>query len=55
MNWNPYKNLNIRPELRYDWSFYRNGFKPFGGYDPVTGNGRYSDQLTGGLAVTYSF
>lgn len=47
-NWNLLPNVNIRPELRYDWSFYKGGFKPFGGGDE-------SEQLTGGLSVTVSF
>ncbi len=48
VNWNVLPNVNIRPELRYDWSFYKGGFKPFG-------NGTESDQLMGGCAVTWSF
>ncbi len=48
VNWNVLPNVNIRPELRYDWSFYKDGFKPFGGGDE-------SEQLMGGCAVTWSF
>lgn len=48
VNWNVLPNVNIRPELRYDWSFYKGGFKPFG-------NGTESEQLMGGCAVTWSF
>ncbi len=48
VNWNVLPSVNIRPELRYDWSFYKNGFKPFD-------NGMESEQLMGGCAVTWSF
>ncbi len=56
-NWNIFKNVTIRPEVRYDWSFYKNGFKPFGGQDPLADKlqGRYADQLSGGMAVVASF
>ncbi|MDR3198546.1 MAG: porin [Planctomycetaceae bacterium] len=47
-NWNITKNINLRPEIRYDWTFYRNGFKPFGG-------GKNKDQLSGGIAAIVIF
>ena len=48
LNWNPIPNFNVRPELRYDWTHYANGFKPFN-------NGRASDQLSGGCAMMVNF
>lgn len=48
VNWWPSPRFNIRPELRYDWTDYKNGFGPFGG-------GTEKNQLTGGFAVTLKF
>jgi hypothetical protein len=47
-NWNMTDHITIRPELRYDWTFYHNGFKPFGG-------GIDKDQLSGGVALIVIF
>ncbi len=56
-NWNIFKNVTLRPEIRYDWSFYKSGFKPFGGQDPngPAGQGQYANQLSGGVSVVASF
>jgi hypothetical protein len=48
LNWNPMPCFTVRPELRYDWTHYANGFKPFN-------NGQASDQLSGGCSVLVSF
>lgn len=47
-NWYPLPWLNIRPELRYDWTDYNSGFKPFD-------FGRASNQLTGGIGLMVMF
>jgi len=48
LNWNPKPFVNVRPELRYDWTHYPDGFKPFN-------NRQSSDQLSGGCSVLVSF
>ena len=45
-NWNPYENVSIRPEVRYDWC---NGGTPFGKDET------HKDQVTGGFGVVVSF
>jgi hypothetical protein len=56
LNWNPYKNVSIRPEVRYDWA--NGGATPFG---PASTFGDYpdagtrSDQVSGGVGVVVSF
>ena len=45
LNWNPCKNVSIRPEVRYDWC---NGATPFA-------DGKRSDQISGGCGVVVSF
>jgi len=47
-NWNVSPKITIRPELRYDWANYDNGWQPFGG-------GTKSEQLTGGGSVVMKF
>ncbi len=47
-NWTPTPNFILRPELRYDWCNYYDGFKPFG-------NMKHSDQLSGGCAAIFKF
>ncbi len=47
-NWNPRPWLNIRPELRYDWTDYTNGFGPFD-------NATRQNQLSGGVAMLVRF
>ena len=50
VNWRPTgkPNLMIRPELRYDWADYDNGFKPFA-------NATKSTQLSGGCSAVVMF
>ena len=50
INWRPTgkPNLLIRPELRYDWTDYDNGFKPFA-------NATKSTQLSGGCSAVVMF
>jgi len=57
LNWNPSKNVSIRPEVRYDWC---KGATPFGrsnqfggGYPDIVGT--RSDQVSGGCGVVVSF
>jgi len=45
LNWNPHKNISIRPEVRYDWC---KGAAPFAGY-------ARKDQISGGCGVVVSF
>lgn len=47
-NWHPKPWLNIRPELRYDWSDYNSGYRPFD-------YGRQSNQFTAGLGLMVIF
>ena len=47
-NWNITPKFTIRPELRYDWADYNNGWKPFG-------NGTKSEQLSGGGSMIVKF
>lgn len=46
VNWKPTSNLNIRPELRYDWA--NGGVTPFNG-------GTANDQLSGGFDLIVTF
>ncbi len=46
VNWKPTSNLNIRPELRYDWA--NGGVTPFNG-------GTADDQLSGGFDLIVTF
>jgi len=55
LNWNPWENVSIRPEVRYDWC---EGATPFGqsnkfGDYPATGT--RSDQVSGGCGMVISF
>ena len=56
LNWNPWKNVSIRPEARYDWC--RGGTTPFG---PSNIFGGYpvqdtrSDQVSGGCGMVITF
>jgi hypothetical protein len=55
LNWNPYENVSIRPEVRYDWCNGSTPFGPsadFGGY-PIAGGRSY--QVSGGCGVVVSF
>lgn len=47
-NWDPTPWFNFRPELRYDWTYYDNGFKPFA-------NGTQTKQFSGGCSVLIKF
>jgi len=47
-NWTPNKWLIVRPELRYDWSQYNNGFRPYA-------NGTKANQLSGGGSCIVKF
>lgn len=47
-NYYPVPWLDIRPEVRYDWTSYDGGFKPFG-------NGTEDDQLSAGFSFTVMF
>ncbi len=48
VNWYPLPRLNLRSELRYDWTDYVNGYRPFD-------NATQSDQLIFGCAMTVKF
>ncbi|MGL6227146.1 MAG: outer membrane beta-barrel protein [Thermoguttaceae bacterium] len=48
LNWNPVSCFNLRPELRYDWTDYKNGFAPFDGFTRTS-------QFSGGLAAMVKF
>ena len=48
LNWDPNAWFNLRPELRFDWSAYDNGFKPFD-------NRRAAEQISIGFAATVKF
>ena len=48
VQWWPSPRLNVRSELRYDWTDYQNGYRPFGGKT-------HNDQLTLGCAMTVKF
>lgn len=47
LNWNPHKNVSVRPEVRYDW--YKGAGTPFGK------NTSRVDQVTGGCGVVVTF
>ena len=47
-NWTPNTWFILRPELRYDWSDYNNGFKPFA-------NGTQASQLSAGGSFIVKF
>ncbi len=49
VNWKPYKWLNLRPNVRYDWA---DGARPFGDSNPVTGK---LDQFLFSTDITVSF
>ena len=48
INWQPTYRLNLRTELRHDWTDYNNGYRPFDA-------GKQSDQLLLGSAMTVKF
>ena len=48
VNWQPTYRLNLRTELRHDWTDYNNGYRPFDA-------GKQSDQLVFGSAMTVKF
>ncbi|MDR0611571.1 MAG: porin [Planctomycetaceae bacterium] len=48
VNWKPYSNISIRPEIRYDYSADKTGTKPFN-------NGKDRDQFSGGITGVVSF
>ena len=48
VNWQPTYRLNLRTELRHDWTDYNNGYKPFD-------NRTQSNQLLLGCAMTVKF
>ena len=55
LNWNPRKNVSIRPEVRYDWV---KGATPFGRSDSFGGHptvGTRSTQVSGGCGIVISF
>jgi hypothetical protein len=47
LNWKPYTNISIRPELRYDYGAHKD-FKAFN-------NGKSRDQFSGGIGGVVSF
>jgi hypothetical protein len=48
VNWKPYSNISIRPEIRYDYSANKTDDKPFN-------NGKNRDQFSGGITGVVSF
>ena len=48
VNWSPTKWFTLKPEIRYDWSTYANGFKPFA-------NGTSAEQLSAGCTAIFKF
>jgi len=48
VNWQPTLRVNFRSEIRYDWSDYNNGYKPFD-------NRTQNNQLVFGCAMTVKF
>ncbi|MDR0705973.1 MAG: porin [Planctomycetaceae bacterium] len=48
VNWKPYSNISIRPEIRYDYNANKTGDKPFN-------NGKNRDQFSGGITGVVSF
>ncbi len=48
LNWFPLEYLSIRPEIRYDWTDYSNGTRPFD-------NGTQKNQLSFGCSVVLVF
>jgi hypothetical protein len=53
LNWSPFENVSIRPEIRYDWV---KGATPFGTADRDGDiDGRRSTQLSGGCGIVVSF
>ena len=48
-NWNICPKVMIRPELRYDWTNYEKGWKPFGG------DNTKDQQLSGGASMVVKF
>jgi hypothetical protein len=58
LNWSPWTNVSVRPEVRYDWCNGATPFGPsdvFGGSPVVDSHGVHSDQVSGGFAVVVSF
>ena len=57
LNWNPWENVSIRPEVRYDWC--RGGITPFGPSNEFGGlpanKGTRSDQVSGGCGMVITF
>ena len=47
-NWTPNTWFTLRPEIRYDWSDYRNGFRPFA-------NQTHANQLSAGGSFIVKF
>jgi hypothetical protein len=48
VNWKPYENISIRPEIRYDYGADKTSFKAFNG-------GENRDQFSGGITGVVSF
>jgi hypothetical protein len=55
LNWNPYKNVSVRPEVRYDWSKGTLPFGPSAVFGGVSNGGKHSYQVSGGCGVIVSF
>jgi len=53
LRWDPYTNLSVRPEVRYDW--YNGAGTPFGGNVNAGIDGTRKDQVSAGLGVLVSF
>ena len=53
LRWDPYANLSIRPEVRYDW--YNGAGSPFGGNVNAGIDGTRKDQVSAGVGVLVSF
>ena len=48
-HYKPNPKMTIRPEIRYDYAVYKNGYKPFGG------DASKSDQVCGGVSLLVMF
>lgn len=53
LNWNPWANVSIRPEVRYDW--YKGDETPFGGSEWRGTLGTRKDQVSAGCGLLVSF
>ena len=53
LNWNPWENVSIRPEVRYDW--FKGAGTPFGGSQWLDTPGTRKDQVSAGCGLVVSF